>query len=102
MRRLGAGFVLLALVVTGCSSARHRNASVTTRAKRPHTRRSQGVRHRAETPAARALGLPAVSSRVVPGYVLVADRNNNRVLIISPAKRVVWRASGLRGPDDAF
>jgi hypothetical protein len=38
----------------------------------------------------------------VPGYVLVADRNNNRVLIISPAKKIVWAATGLRGPDDAF
>jgi len=38
----------------------------------------------------------------VPGYVLIADRNNNRALIVSPSKRVVWQATGLRGPDDAF
>src|SRR5206468_3839154 len=49
-----------------------------------------------------ALGLPPVHSRVVPGYVLIADRDNNRVLLVSPAKRVVWWANGLRGPDDAF
>ena len=48
------------------------------------------------------LGLPPVHSRVVPGYVLIADRDNNRVLLVSPAKRVVWWANGLRGPDDAF
>jgi hypothetical protein len=54
------------------------------------------------TPAQRALGLPAVHSRVVPGYVLIADRNNNRVLIVSPSKRIVWQAANLRGPDDAF
>jgi len=34
--------------------------------------------------------------------VLIADRNNNRVLIVSPQKRVVWSYAALRGPDDAF
>jgi hypothetical protein len=31
----------------------------------------------------------------------VADRNNNRVILLSPDKRIVWHV-GLRGPDDAF
>jgi hypothetical protein len=34
--------------------------------------------------------------------LLIADRDNNRVLIVSPAKRILWRAGGLPGPDDAF
>ena len=45
----------------------------------------------------------------MPGYVLIADRNNNRLLVVSPAKRVVWRFPGqnapgatFRDPDDAF
>ncbi len=47
----------------------------------------------------------------MPGYVLVADRNNNRLLILSPAKKIVWQfpRSGdiragqtFRDPDDAF
>jgi DNA-binding beta-propeller fold protein YncE len=43
----------------------------------------------------------------VPGYVLIADRDNNRLLLVSPAKRIVWRyptgpAPGFRDPDDAF
>jgi hypothetical protein len=63
---------------------------------------SAGVRHRPQTVAQRALGLPPVRSRVVPGYVLIADRDNNRALIVSPAKKIVWQATGLRGPDDAF
>jgi hypothetical protein len=33
---------------------------------------------------------------------MIADRNNNRVLIVSPSKRVVWMDANLRGPDDAF
>jgi len=49
-----------------------------------------------------SLGLPRVHSRVVPGYLLIADRDNNRALIVSPAKRIVWQNDSLRGPDDAF
>ena len=48
------------------------------------------------------LGLPRTHSAVVPGYVLIADRNNNRILLVSPTKKVVWRDSTLQGPDDAF
>ena len=48
------------------------------------------------------LGLPRVHSSTVPGYVLIADRNNNRILLVSPSKQVVWRDATLRGPDDAF
>ena len=56
----------------------------------------------APSPASATLRLPPVPPGPVSGYVLIADRNNNRVLIVSPGKRVVWRADGLRGPDDAF
>jgi outer membrane protein assembly factor BamB len=34
--------------------------------------------------------------------LLIADRDNNRALIVSPRKRILWLATGLRGPDDAF
>ncbi len=53
-------------------------------------------------PAWTALHLPAVPPGPVPGYILIADRNNNRILIVSPDKKVVWSKTGLRGPDDAF
>jgi len=47
----------------------------------------------------------------VPGYLLVADRNNNRLLIVSPAKKIVWQfprpgdirtEQSFHDPDDAF
>jgi hypothetical protein len=65
----------------------------------------------ASFPAARALGLPPVPAGPVPGYLLIADRNNNRLLVVSPDKRVVWRfprpgdirpGESFRDPDDAF
>jgi hypothetical protein len=101
MRRAIALFGLAALLA-GCSGARHAHESVTTTTKRLDAQRTVRVRHRPESVAQRALGLPPVRSRVVPGYVLIADRNNNRALIVSPSKRIVWMATGLRGPDDAF
>jgi hypothetical protein len=71
------------------------------------------ARHAAvpESPAVRALGLPPVPPGPVPGYVLIADRNANKLLIVSPSKRIVWqfpRPGDLRpgqsffNPDDAF
>jgi hypothetical protein len=66
---------------------------------------------RGRSPAARALGLGPVPPGPVPGYVLIADRDNGRIIIVSPGKRVVWRfppprglpaAQSFRDPDDAF
>src|SRR5213078_2706983 len=78
------------------------------------SRTTRAVRRRApvpRSPAARALGLPPVVRGPVPGYLLIADRNNNRLLLVSPDKRVVWRfpragdlraGQSFRDPDDAF
>ena len=97
MRRVVGGLAL-ALVAAGCSS----HSSVTsTRARTASTSRRH-VSSRPRRMLISPLGLPRVHSRVVPGYLLIADRNNNRALIISPSKRIVWQDSTLRGPDDAF
>jgi hypothetical protein len=53
-------------------------------------------------PAWLALHLPRVGPGPLPGYLLIADRNNNRVLLVSPRKRIVWSIDTLRRPDDAF
>jgi hypothetical protein len=62
--------------------------------------------------AQRRLGLPPVPAKPpLPGYLMIADRDNNRIIILSPDKRLVWRfpapgdlRSGQQfaGPDDAF
>jgi outer membrane protein assembly factor BamB len=94
MRRALAA-VGLALVAAGCSG--HSTATSTstgTNASAPKRARPRLL--------VSTLGLPRVHSRIVPGYLLIADRNNNRVLLVSPTKQVVWRDESLRGPDDAF
>ncbi|MFL5823845.1 MAG: hypothetical protein ACJ764_10430 [Solirubrobacteraceae bacterium] len=64
------------------------------------------------------LGLaPVPPGSRLPGYLLIADRDNNRLIIVSPSKRIVWRfppvsargsrtaqvsAGLLSQPDDAF
>jgi hypothetical protein len=58
------------------------------------------------------LGLPPLhGSKPLPGYLLIADRDNNRLIIVNPAKHILWRfpAPGavrpgqhFAGPDDAF
>src|SRR5438874_12248369 len=87
-RRLG--IVALLLVVSACGSAR--TAGPTTNARgRQHHERVRPHRHLHVRPA-----------WPLPGDLLIADRDNNRILIVSPDKRVLWQDTSLRGPDDAF
>ncbi|HXR28159.1 MAG TPA: hypothetical protein VN772_01180 [Solirubrobacteraceae bacterium] len=41
------------------------------------------------------------SATALPGNILVADRNNNRILAITPQGQVVW-SHNLSGPSDAY
>jgi len=74
-----------------------------------HARRSYGNANLSSDPAE---GLrPGSDPKVLPGPVLIADRNNNRLVEVSPDGRVLWRfpapgelAAGQTFllPDDAF
>ena len=89
--------VLLPLLAAGCGPAHRTAPRVRQTAARSVTTQAapKGI-------AQRALGLPPISRGPLPGYLLIADRNNNRAIIVSPSKRIVWQAVGLRGPDDTF
>ncbi len=81
-------------------------------APQKHRRQAPARSHVAPRTAAQiALDLPPVPPGPVPGYVLIADRNNNRLLIVSPSGHIVWRfprpgdlraGQSFRDPDDAF
>ena len=104
-----AGAVLLAV---DRLSRTHPAASPARTAPSPVRRLPASVPAKApESPAARAYDLPPVGRGPVPGYLLIADRNANKLLIVSPSKRIVWqfpRRGDLRpgqsfyNPDDAF
>src|SRR5205823_2391792 len=56
--------------------------------------------------------LPALhGGSPLPGYLMIADRDNNRIIVVNPSRQIVWRfpapgslAPGQQfaGPDDAF
>ncbi len=85
-------------LVEGLGAGEHPVASVIT----IRLRSAAGPRHAA----------PASSSaRPFPGRLLIADRGNNRLLLVDPAKHVLWRypsrsrrapPGGFYFPDDAF
>lgn len=63
------------------------------------------------SPGAAAARTPAPAGRPFVGRLLIADRGNNRILLVDAAKRVLWRypapgrpapPGGFYFPDDAF
>ena len=96
MTRRSAGLLaLVVLAAAGCGGSRSVPATTASR----HDRLAV-ARHRDRRVS--SLRLPVTRSRVLPGYLLVADRNNDRVLLLSSDKRIVWSTNGLPQPDDAF
>jgi hypothetical protein len=104
--------VALGAVAAGCGGASHRTAThrapqASKDPPRPH------AKPKAPTgPFAHPLGAPHLAPgsdpSVLPGDVLIADRSNNRLLVVDPQGRIVWRfprtgdGQSLPLPDDAF
>jgi|SRR5438067_303138 len=89
-RALVAGAALLLVALAGCSDSDR--SPVAARPKAVHVVR----------PKPKPKPRPPRPRGPLPRDLLIADRDNNRVLLVSPAKRIVWSFTGLRGPDDAF
>jgi hypothetical protein len=91
-----------ALGLAACGGSAHQSSPPTQQSVGP--KQKDAPHHRVAQPRRiLPLGLRPVSAKsAIPGYLMIADRNNNRVLIVSPSKRIVWRVGNLRGPDDAF
>jgi len=82
-------FVLAGLVVLGVGAAIWFERSARTD-KAAATANVRAVVHRAHRPAARRLEPPPP----LPGYLLIADRGNNRMLLVDSRRRVLWRYPG--------
>ena len=91
--------VLVVLVAAGCGANHQATAPASAPAKKSDPAKKPA---KPDGVAQARLGLPPVSQGSLPGYLLIADRDNNRAIIVSPSKRIVWQAGGLRGPDDTF
>jgi hypothetical protein len=92
---LGAAVLLL----PGCGAGSKRTDA-------PRTTAAKQAQHVLRSPSTSrlvsVLRLAPVRSRVLPGYLLVADRNNDRVILLAPDRRIVWQRTGFKQPDDAF
>ncbi|HZS30967.1 MAG TPA: hypothetical protein VFA37_06890 [Gaiellaceae bacterium] len=80
-------------------------------ATRHHGRSRPAPQSKPATPASFAHALtashlaPGSQPSALPGDILIADRSNNRLLVVDPQGRVVWQfgdAQTLPLPDDAF
>ncbi|HEU5245150.1 MAG TPA: hypothetical protein VFU33_12175 [Gaiellaceae bacterium] len=97
--------VALTAIVAGCG-ATHRTDPRRARPPSHHSKRAKPA-----GPFAHALGrahlVPGSDPSVLPADVLIADRSNNRLLVVDPHGRIVWRfprpgSRSLPLPDDAF
>jgi len=105
LTRAAAAWLLTAGLVAGCGGL---NRSGQRPAGAPgHQANGSSV----ADPILTRLGLPPpASGSPLPGYLMIADRDNNRIIIVNPAKQIVWRfptpggssARTFAGPDDAF
>ncbi len=104
---LTAAAAMIVLLVASGGQGKHRGL------------RSARAKHGAHAVVPRQGGGPAISANlrpgsspnVLPGPILIADRDNNRLLEISPQGRVLWRfprpgdlapGQSFLSPDDAF
>jgi hypothetical protein len=102
---------VLAVLLAGCGGAHHPARRPPATARKPSDATPRRATHKPDPVLAR-LGLPPVRpGGRLPGYLMIADRDNNRIIVVSPGKRIVWqfpRPGELRpgetfaGPDDAF
>ena len=104
-------FFLLAVLtamVAGCGDSTHPAAE---RSRQSHLPRRRHVKPERTGPFAHARGrahlAPGSDPSVLPGDVLIADRSNDRLLVVDPHGRLVWRfpppgRASLPLPDDAF
>lgn len=110
VRRATVSVALLAVTAAAAGCGETHGAKRVTESKHPAQR---AVARAANLdPVLGRLGLPPLhGSSPLDGYLMIADRDNNRIIIVSPSKQIVWRfptpgalAPGQQfaGPDDAF
>ncbi len=103
-KRRSAGVVALLAVALAAGIA---SALLLTNEAKP--RHDAATRALARKPSARTLPPPAPPAPI-PGYLLIADRGNDRILLVDGQKRILWRypragktpAFPFRFDDDAF
>ncbi|MDA8393008.1 MAG: hypothetical protein M0Z87_09480, partial [Actinomycetota bacterium] len=119
MRRSTIGLALCSLLLAACTATTvgPKPSTTTTTKPKPATASAStefgpalGYRKTAKLKAGPYLA-PGSNPSVLPGDVLIADRNNNRLIVVNPQGNIVWsfpRPGDLQpgqsfgAPDDAF
>jgi hypothetical protein len=101
----------LAVLTAGCAASHESATARQTTGPRTNAH-ALPARRDLPTQATRVLGLPPLKAGPVPGYLMIADRDNNRIILLNPVtKRIVWRfprtgdvrtGESFHDPDDAF
>jgi hypothetical protein len=111
LRLAAVGATVVGLVI-GATAQGNQDGHPRSRAVAIQSARLSRTPPRAATdPILARLGLPPVpAGSKLPGYLMIADEGNNRIIIVSPSKVIVWHfprlwsgsARILSQPDDAF
>ncbi len=108
MRRRAFGLAAALLSLAGCTAAPHASPAAAPHGARPSVRHGAGSSARLRSPSSPATRPPPGFRGPLPGDLMIADRGNDRILIVDPHHHVLWRfPRGRRGPrlhfdDDAF
>ncbi len=102
--------VSTATIAAGCGDAGHRSVAQRQpqKPRDPPRRHEKGPPGPFAHPLGRAHLAPRSDPSVLPGDVLIADRSNNRLLVVDPRGRIVWQfprpgdSRTLPLPDDVF
>jgi DNA-binding beta-propeller fold protein YncE len=109
--RLAIALVAGLLLAGACGGGSHHTSS--TRTARTSVAAHKRAVHAVKVdPVLARLGLPPLRGHSpLPGYLMIADRDNDRIIIVTPSKKIVWRfptpgalkpGQKFAGPDDAF
>jgi hypothetical protein len=88
VRRAGR-LLLLAVLASGCGQGARAQATTRDAPLRAKTRSHQAPAR--GDPILARLALAPIATGVTPGYLMIADHDNNRVIMVSPTKRTVWQ-----------
>lgn len=112
MSRMAALVLTAGLVLAACSGGSSRPQATPATSPPPSKATTTTTTTVPTNPTIRLLGLPPLRGRSpLPGYLLIADRDNSRLIIVNPQGTVVWRfpqagelsaGQEFNGPDDAF
>jgi hypothetical protein len=108
-RRRAVALAVLVAIVAGAALASGQTGGGERRDVEPIARSGVLAVHARRDPGARTAGAsanlrPGSNPSVLPGPVLIADRDNNRLLEVSPTGRLLWRfpAAGNLAPGQTF